>query len=610
MKSKLPLLLLLLLPATVLLTCRKTHVDKKIPVDSLLQKTPHTKDGVNSLLVTAYGYLDGVGFNQPYPAWDTGTDNWVLGSVAGGDACKGSVPDAQDQFGTFEAYLLDGNNGVLAHKWDVNIQALKAANAVIKLIPLITDGSLSTSEKTQAIAEARFLRGFYELEMAKLWRNVPYIDEHVASDDYYKVANPGPIWDKIESDMEAAKNVLPATQPAPGRPNKYAAEAFLVKALLFDHKYSEAKPLLDDLTANGVTSTGAKYTLVHYADNFNPSVKPNAESVFMVPATINDGSGGLNGNPGDAMNFPPKGPATCCGNFQPSYSFVNAFKTDANGLPMPATYNNDDVKNDKTLKPADPFVPTTVKLDARLDWSAGRRGIPYLDWGIMTGADWVANPDYGGPYVNIKSVYYQAAQAATSEAYGGWAANQSTTNGYNAVRYADVLLWAAEVEVEVGSLQKAEDYVNQVRRRAADVTGWVHTYADPSKPAGGYTNVPAANYKVGLYGAAGANAATGFAAGGQAYARKAVYFERMLELGMEGHRYFDLQRWDSRFGGPAGSGFMANLLNAYVQHEGAERTGPSFYHGGVFQANKHEIYPIAQVIIDKSEGKLKQNPGY
>lgn len=608
MKSKL-LLLLLLLPAAFLLTCKKAHIDKKTPVDSLLQKVPHTKDGLNSLLLGAYGYLDGTAVNVPYPTWETGTDNWLVGSVAGGDANIGSTPDAQNEYLIFEQYFLTSSSYVLARKWDTNILALKATNAVINLLPLITDGSLSSADKEQAIAEARFLRAFYEMEMAKLWRNVPYIDEHVASADYASVPNNGPIWDKIEADLTAAKSTLPTTQPAPSRPNKYTAGALLVKALLFDHKYNEAKPLLDDLVANGVTSTGAKYALVHYADNFNPSAKPNAESVFMIPAVINDGTGGQNGNAGDVMNFPIKGPGTCCGFFKPSFSFVNAFKTDANGLPMPDTYNNTDLKNDFNLQSADAFAPTTAALDSRLDWSVGRRGIPYLDWGIMSGADWIGAPQYGGPYIGIKTVYYQAGQGAT-ESYGGWIDHQATTNGYNAIRYAEILLWAAEVEVEVGSLQKAEDYVNQVRRRAADPTGWVHTYTDASNPMAGYTNIPAANYKVGLYGAAGSNPASGFAANGQGYARKAIYMEHLLELGMEGHRYSDLQRWDGRFGGPAGSGFMAAFINAITAHEATEPVEPNIYTHSVFQANKHEIYPISQTILDKSKGMLKQNPGY
>jgi hypothetical protein len=223
---------------------------------------------------------------------------------------------------------------------------------------------------------------------------------------------------------------------------------------------------------------------------------------------------------------------------------------------------------------------------------------------------WALDQAGEGPYVPIKSAFYQAAEATTTESYGGWASNQSTSNGYNAIRYADVLLWAAEVEIEVGSLQKAEDYVNMVRSRAADPTGWVHTYMDASNPMGGFTGTPAANYKVGLYGAAGGNPSTGFATGGQSYARKAVYMERLLELGMEGHRFFDLQRWDGTFGGPAGNGFMATTINAYIAHE---KSVPNYsspvFNSSSFVAGKNELYPIPKSQTDKYSN-IKQNPGY
>ena len=101
----------------------------------------------------------------------------------------------------------------------------------------------------------------------------------------------------------------------------------------------------------------------------------------------------------------------------------------------------------------------------------------------------------------------------------------------------------------------------------------------------------------------------GFAAGGQAYARKAVYFERMIELGMEGHRFFDLQRWDGSYGGPAGSGFMANTLNAYLAHENATLNSPEL-NSAHFVQGTSELYPIPMSQIKLSDGKLRQNAGY
>lgn len=613
MKSKLFLLLLLIISLSVF-TCRKSDkVIPKTPVDSLIVNTPANKTGVDNLLLNAYGLLDGVYTTQPGAPWETGTDNWLYGSVTGGDAHKGVNATDQTDATSIERFSPTNLNNWLDPKWQVNITGIHYANAVINELPLVKDGSVSAAYKAEVTAEARFLRSFYEFELAKLWRNVPYIDETaVYNKGYSNVSNPGPIWDKIEADFSAAMNALPNTQSLLGRPNKYAAEAFLVKTLMFDHKYMQAKPLLVDLIANGVTSGGIKYGLVPYANNFNPSTKNGAEGVFVIEASVHDGSNGEDGNAGDMLNFPMHGPTSCCGDFQPSFSFVNAFKTDpVTGLPLLDTYNNSDLKNDEGISSSAPFTPAIATVDSRLDWSVGRRGIPYLDWGLMPGNDWISDQANEGPYVNIKSVYYQAAQASTSETYQGWATNQSTSNSYNAIRFADVLLWAAEVEMETGSLQTAENYVNMIRARAADPSGWVHTYIDPANPMGGFTNTPAANYMVGLYGAAGGNPATGFAAGGQAYARKAVYFERMLELGMEGHRFFDLQRWDGLFGGPAGSNFMANTINAYLTHETAV---PNFQYvtvsGAKFIPGQNELYPIPQSQITLTQGKIKQNLGY
>ncbi len=597
-------------------SCKKgpSQHNKGPSADSLNSSVPATQTGALDLLARTYAALRGVYAGEPGSPWGDGPDNWIYGSVAGGDAHKGSNSSDQNDLYNFEAYDYVPANDYLAGKWNAVMYGLHHANAVINELPLIKDGSLSASDAAEIKAEARFLRGFFELELAKLWHNAPYIDETAPyNNGYSQVSNPGPIWDKIEADFTAGIDGLPATQAAPGRANKYAAQAFLVKTLLFDHKYSQAQPLVTDLINNGQTSSGAKYNLVHYADNFNASTKNGPEGVFVVESYVHDGSNGYDGNPGDMLNFPASSsPASCCGFFQPSFSFVNAFRTDpTTGLPLLDTYNNSDLKNDEGLASSDAFTPSTETIDARLDWSVGRRGIPYLDWGIMPGGVWISDQHGQGPYVSIKTSYYQAQKDATTEAFDGWAANQSTSNSYNAIRFADVLLWGAEIAVETGNLQQAEDYVNRVRTRAADPAGWVHTYIDPGDPTGGFTNVPAANYKVGLYGAAGGNAATGFTANGLAYARKAVYFERMLELGMEGHRFFDLQRWDGLTGGPAGSGFMATTINAYMSHES---NVPKFSWGDLrgvsFTQNKNEYYPIPQSQLGVSQGKMKQNPGY
>ncbi|MBK0378638.1 RagB/SusD family nutrient uptake outer membrane protein [Mucilaginibacter segetis] len=585
------------------MSCKKFL--EKTPTGSLNTVVLANKAGVDGLLIGAYALVDGNYNGQLGDPWTSGTDNWIYGSVAADDAHKGSTPGDQPDAAAIEARTPTGVNGYLDPKWRAMFAGVQRANDVLREIPLVTDGSLTEDNIAQATAEARFLRGFFHFELAKIWRNVPYADETITYDNgNYTIGNPGPIWDKIAEDFKAAAAVLPATQPQVGRANKWAALAFEAKALLFDHKYTEANEILKDVIANGVTAGGAKYTLGHYADNFNPSTKNGPEGVFVVQTSIKDGANGLNGNAGNVLNFPSGGPATCCGFFQPSFSFVNAFKTDAvTGLPLVDTYNDSDLKNDQGVSESAAFTPTTATVDSRLDWSVGRRGIPYLDWGNHPGKAWARDQDDGGPYSPIKNVYYQAAQATTSDTYGGWAANQSTSNSYNAIRFADVILWAAECEVEVGSLDQARIYVNMIRARAADATGWVHTYIDPSKPTGGYTSTPAANYKVGLYPAGSFT--------DKATARKYVQFERRLELGMEGHRFFDLQRWDGITGGPMGNGWMAAQINSYLDHENHVPNFPILLiKGAVFTAGKNELFPIPQAQIDITQGNIKQNPGY
>jgi hypothetical protein len=153
-----------------------------------------------------------------------------------------------------------------------------------------------------------------------------------------------------------------------------------------------------------------------------------------------------------------------------------------------------------------------------------------------------------------------------------------------------VLLWDAEVEVEIGNPEVARANVNLIRARAADPSGFVMKYLDDAHPQSGFSNTPAANYKIGLY--------TTSWAGNQDLARKAVRFERYIELGMEGMRFFDLVRW----------GIANEEITRYLAKE--QVLGISYLSGATFTPGKTEYYPLPQNEIDKSGGKLKQNPGY
>jgi hypothetical protein len=589
----------------MLYACTKHFLAAPLPGAST-QGALATKAGVEGMLIGAYSLLDGIGAygagsspgltDATGGIWETSADNWVYGSVAGGDDHKGSTPGDQPSIVPIQSYSETSANLFFNDKWLEMFAAIQRCNDAIRTMRIVKDGSMLPADTIQVTAEARFLRGLYNFEAIKMWKNIPWVDETISyANGNYNVPNNVSVWPKIEADFQYAIANLPATQASLGRVNVWAAKAFLAKAYMYEGNYTAAYPVLQDVIANGRTSNNLKYALLaKYGDNFNAAFKNNAEAVFSAQMSVDPNSAGANGNAGDVLNFPYGGPSTCCGFYQPSFSLVNSFKVDVNGLPMPATFNSDDLKNDVgvAVAPAtgpDPFVIDARPVDPRLDWSAGRRGIPYLDWGLMPGSSWIRDQPTAGPYLPLKYIVTKAQAGVLSTQYGGWAVNQATADNYVYIRFANVILWAAECAAQAGNLAQATTYVNQIRTRAANTASWV---------AGTGTYAPyAANYKIGIY--------PTFP--DKATALTDIYFETKLELSSEGHRFFDLVRW----------GIADVELNAYITHEANVDNYALLKTGGgnaVFTKGKNEYYPIPQPQIDASKvgGKatLTQNPGY
>lgn len=394
-----------------------------------------------------------------------------------------------------------------------------------------------------------------------------------------------------------------------------------------------------DGTGKVKTTNGKTWGLVaKYQDVFKASNDNNEESVWAYQAAANTGSIN-NANPEFDLNWPyntgPDGPGNCCSFFQPTFELANSFITDAGGLPLlDGSYNgagnqfltdmgvegtslwdaakangykkDDFVTRNDPAKPnqervykakadnsnADPLSDATnwqliwvestnstfgnLNLDPRVDHSIGRRGIPYLDWQNFPGKPWIRNQPNAGPYETKKYAYYKSDLGSLQD-------NSSWTPGYTAInytiiRYADVLLMAAEAEIEVGSLATALVYINKVRSRAA-----ASILMDGA--------VPAANYVINTYATLGT----------QTNARAIVRFERKLELSGEGHRFFDLMRW-----GADGKA----LLNAFIAYE-KDKYPSGAYAGISFTNNQDEFLPLPQGQIDLLTADiLKQNPGY
>lgn len=540
------------------------------PTGALSDEALQNATGVDLKLTAAYSAMDGERIGRLGEGTAAGGDNWWT-DVVSDDAHRGSTDG--DNTALFQVETLDwqtGNNWFLG-RWSALFGGVNSANAVIQLIEQVTD-----EDFTQQRGEALFLRGYFNFELQKFYGNVPFISVENLNNLEFNQPNPGPIWAQIEADFQEASDLL-GSDVVNGRANSWIAKAFLGKALLYQEKWDEAFSLLNDVAQNGPYSLNPEYV-----SNFNFAGENAAESMFAIQFVSDDGRS-YNGNGAGTLNFPGGGPLeTCCGFYQPTQDLVNAYQTDSNGLPLLDTYAASDVTSDYDVESAEPFTPFTGALDPRLDFTVSRRGIDYNGFGPNPGKAWIRATfeDISGPYLPKKNVY-QADEVDANRGTGGWGSDWSGIN-YNVMRFADVLLMAAEAAVEKTSpdLPIALEYVNMVRNRAKNMSYVQNEDGDAD----------AANYVIEPYGT--------FA--GVDFARKAIRFERRLEFGMEGHRLFDLRRWD----------VAEETINTYIQNEAED-----IYKGGYdlkfkTYTEKFDLFPIPVNAIDQSGGILTQNPGW
>lgn len=561
-------------------SCKEAFLDRQ-PIGVFSEEALKTRSGINGILVGAYAGLNGAMYGNGSSA---GADvnsfsNWVFGGITSDDAQKGA--DVGGSRSDIERYEVTPASTKLDDRWRFCYDGIARCNDVLRLVPEIK--GLTDVEIKNLTGQARALRALYYFHGTIIFGRMPWIDEKTTD---YRQPNERVLWKEMEADLQYAYANLAETFPETGRINKWAAGSLLAKMLIFQKKWPEAKSVLDAIVANGRTTKGLKYNLLaRYHDNFRIVTQGSAidtEAVLDVNYSANDNSRGFNGGLGENLNFPHGGlasqPAGCCGYFQPSQDLVNAHRTDSDGLPYLDDYNRFEVKNDQGIESSQAFVPDAGNLDPRLDHSVGRRGIPYLDWGLHPGKAWVRDQNYAGPFQPKKNVYYK-----TDEMSGLVDPDRRTSaNNFRIIRYAEVLLMAAETEIELGNLEKGREYVNLIRRRAANPDGFVKL------PDG----KPAANYVISEYKTPWTNKET---------ALKAMRFERRLELAMEGQRFFDLVRW----------GIAKDVLNKYLAYEVTKRSN---LRGAVFK-DHNIVFPVPQRQIDATKtaegtATLSQNPGY
>ena len=554
-------------------SCKKEFLTGQ-PQGELTGPQLTTQDGVEGLLVGAYGLLNG-NVNGTWGNYGAAPSQWLFGEVASDNAHKGSSNGDQPNMNAIERHAPTSTNDNLANVWDRCFEGIQRSNNTLKVLAALQAGQGTTkfddARAKEIQGEARLLRAHFYFFLVRIFKVVPYVTEATTNGDI--IPNDKDIYPNIIEDLQFAVANLNTTKPKgqKGRMDKYAAQAYLGKVFLYQKKYAEAYAQFNAIIV-------AKPSLVNlpYSDNFDITKEDGPEAIVAVQHSVGtDGTGGDNGNVGDMLNFPyGSAPINCCGFFQPTIDLANSFRVDADGLPLPsAIYRQTPYTSDLGLTAAQKTtytVNTALALDPRIESTLGRRGIPFRDWGLMPGDAWIRDASNGGPFLAVKNTI-EVAQMTSGTAPGS---TNVTGLNVNLIRLGDIYLMAAECAVETGDLGTALTLVNAVRQRAAKIT--------PQTING----APAAAYKVGLY--------TAFPDAN--YARNAVRTERRLELALEGHRFFDLVRW----------GIAKTTLESYFAFEGTYFD----YLKGISLKPRDEYFPLPQDQIDRSQGKLVQSPGY
>jgi starch-binding outer membrane protein, SusD/RagB family len=549
-----PLVILLLL--VTMPACKKwTEVE---PQGVLVEGVEVDEAVMDNLITAAYSGLTSRFINLHHVTFQGPTSNWIA-DVRSDDAYKGGggIVD-QVPIHQAETYTLNANNDIAFNKWLNLTWAIARCNNAIRTLAAYNNDKYPKEIRR---GELLFLRAHFMLDFVRNFKNVPWLDENVLATDATNTAfTYEELLEKIAESLRTAYDILPIDQDLQARVNKINAAAYLCKV------YIEQKNWTDAITMADVVINSQKYSLLDEFEDLAKLPEENGKEMVFTIQFAKTENIDFGHNIGNILNVTysnvyPGGDDFYLG----SQNLINAFKTDDNGLPLFDTFNEGtDITTNAYADPVDP----------RLDFTFGRPGVPWKETGVYSYPEWRRSLDYPLNYSSKKHII----DASDPNLHDGlpWAASGLN---FALIRYAEVLLWKAEALIESNTnLEEARNLINEVRERAKNST-YVRT------PDGSAT---AANYNIGLYESAGWT---------QDYARKAIRMERRLELAMEGHRIFDLNRW----------GITAATINKYLEAEAAKTP---YLQGVFFMENVHEYLPIPQVEIDKAPSLYQQNNGY
>ena len=452
----------------------------------------NTKEDYEKAIIGAYDLLQSTYLNVMLG--EIASDN----SLAGGESAT-DTPGIQEVDDMIHTPL----NAQLRDIWNWMFAGVNRANYILEF-----KDKTDFAGKEQIIAEATFLRAYYYFELVKWFGDVPLsVDERILFGEQFTIDRTpkADVYAQIEADLIFAANNLPYVQSQPGRVTKGAAQALLGKAYLYQNKFTESAAILDDLILNGPYDLVTDYNTI-----FEEAGENNIESVFEV------------------QYFEGQGASFDClqcseGNVAVGFNGVRA-------------YSGPDFSSGFSFN-----VPVQEVVDA---FEAGdlRKDVAILDinaWATSTGATFGTGNEHTG-YYNRKYIPRLRSNSAQGDR------NLTNPNNYRAIRFADVLLMAAEAfnKSSTPNDAKAQTYLNRVRERAFG------------------------------------NSANNITATG-ATLYDNILSERRVELVGEGHRFFDLVR-----------------------------TGKAAQEIDGFEVDKNEVFPIPAIEIQLAGNRWCQNKGY
>ncbi len=562
-------------------SCKQEFLDIK-PTGVVSDEDLNTVENAEKMVIAAYASLgnDGLLAHQY-------EDMWVYGSVRSDDAYKGGG-SIGDQFDSHMVEVFSLNtpaNGNANLMWTYLYAGISRVNDAMRRIQALDDAEYQAKTgvtRAQRLAEMRFIRGHYEFILKVLYKYPVYVDEKVEKPDIINVSNREKTdqegWAYIADEFRAGVATLPDSQADEGRPTRNAARAYLAKVLLYKAYVQNEQHQVTSITASeleevvdlisAIESTGEYGLFDDYAKNFLWEYESGTESVWAIMRSIDDGSPEGRGNFSTGLTSSLGPGYGCCSFNHGSQNLANAYKTDANGLPLFDTYNEG------------PQIETVAdvkgnNIDPRIGHTLGIIGMPFK---------YDPNRIYDESYSRVPGVYgyklgMKDQELPTSPAFRQYQAFFSISRNTDQIRYGDLLLMKAEALIELNRLGEALPIINSIRERAANSASVSRlVFADGS---------PTGKWNVGTYASLGS----------QEEARTKLRWERRLELAFESKRFFDLVRW----------GIAEPTLNAYFA---SEKTRRDYLIDAHFTAGRDEYLAIPQQQITISRGLYVQNPGY